>query len=331
MSELIAEVNPSVSTDGRSLTIAFSFASSTLPSDRTTWTTIGRASGIAAIASATAVSNSVVHDCPRLRPSANITIIVSPAAPTIHSVSVFICLVSGVSSFAVAESMCAIFPTCVSLPVPVTTITPLPCVTGVCMNAMFDCSPGPISPPDSVAASLAAGTLSPVKADSSICSALEDTIRPSAGTSSPAAISTTSPATSCSAAISASTPSRRTRAVAFIIDWSAFIALSALPSWRSPTTALKSVITNSTIAVLHSLISQRDDRRPDQDELHVARVLGEETADRRRRLLHRERVRAVAPEPLRGLISRKTRVQDDPELAHDVRRVERIPALACRR
>ena len=41
----------------------------------------------------------------------------SPAAPTIHSVSVFICLVSGVSSFAVADSMCAILPTSVSLPV----------------------------------------------------------------------------------------------------------------------------------------------------------------------------------------------------------------------
>ena len=167
----------------------------------------------------------------------------------------FICLVSGVSSFAVAESMCAIFPTCVPLPVPVTITTPLPCVTGVCMNAMFDCSPGPISPPDRVSASLAAGTLSPVRADSSICSALEVTIRPSAGTSSPAAISTTSPATSCSAGISASVPSRRTRAVAFIIDCSAFIALSALPAWRSPTRALKSVITNSTMAVLHCLIT----------------------------------------------------------------------------
>ena len=64
LSELIADVKPSVSTDGRSFTIAFSFASSTLPSERTTWTTIGSASGIAAIASATAVLKSVV---PRLR------------------------------------------------------------------------------------------------------------------------------------------------------------------------------------------------------------------------------------------------------------------------
>ena len=195
-------MNPSVSTDGRSLTIAFSLASSTLPRERTTWTTIGKASGIAAIASATAVSNSIFHDCPLLAPRMNITIIVNAAAATIHSVSVFICLVRGVSSFAVAESMCAIFPTCVALPVAVMTTTPLPCVTGVCMNAMFDCSPGPTSASLSVEASFAAGTLSPVNADSSISSALEDTTRPSAGTSSPAAIKTISPTTSCSAGIS---------------------------------------------------------------------------------------------------------------------------------
>ena len=254
LSELIADVNPSVSTDGRSFTIAFSFASSTLPSERTTWTTIGSASGIAAIASATAVLKSVVHDCPRLRPSANITIIVKPAAPTIHSVSVFICFVSGVSSISVAESMCAIFPTCVSPPVPVTIITPLPCVTGVCMNAMFVWSPAPSSPSASVVASFAAGTLSPVSADSSIWSDVAETIRPSAGTSSPAASRTTSPTTSSSAEILASEPSRRTRAVASIIDFNAFIALSALPAWRRPTTALMSVITNSTMAVVHSLI-----------------------------------------------------------------------------
>ena len=43
-----------------------------------------------------------------------------------QSVSVFMCFVSGVSSFAVDESMCAIFPTWVLLPVPVTITTPLP-------------------------------------------------------------------------------------------------------------------------------------------------------------------------------------------------------------
>ena len=43
--------------------------------------------------------------------------------------------------------------------------------------------------------------------------------------------------------------------MAFIIDLSAFIALSALPSWRSPTTAFSTVSTISRTAVLHSAIS----------------------------------------------------------------------------
>ena len=64
-------------------------------------------------------------------------IMVMPAAPTIHSVRVFICFVSGVSSIAVADSMPAILPTSVWPPTLVTIMTPLPWVTGVCMNAMF--------------------------------------------------------------------------------------------------------------------------------------------------------------------------------------------------
>ena len=64
------------------------------------------------------------------------TTIVSPAAAAIHRVSVFSWRVSGVCSDAVAFSIPAIRPTCVSLPVAVTIITALPCVTGVCMKAM---------------------------------------------------------------------------------------------------------------------------------------------------------------------------------------------------
>ena len=179
----------------------------------------------------------------------------SPAAAAIHSVSRFISLVSGDSSRAVAESIPEIFPSSVPAPVAVTTIVPLPCVTGVFMKAMLVWSPGPSSPPDNVSASLAAGTLSPVSADSSICRALAVMMRPSAGTSSPAARRTMSPTTTCSAGISDSDPSRRTRAVAFIIDLSAFIALSALPSCRRPTTALSTVSSSSSTAVLHSLIA----------------------------------------------------------------------------
>jgi hypothetical protein len=39
------------------------------------------------------------------------------------------------------------------------------------------------------------------------------------------------------------------------MDLSAFIALSALPSWRSPTTAFSTVSASSRIAVLHCAIT----------------------------------------------------------------------------
>src|SRR6185312_9638322 len=102
---------------------------------------------------------------------------------------------------------------------------------------------------------VATGALSPVRADSSIWSELAEIRRPSAGTWSPAASRTTSPTTSWSAGIAASVPSRRTRAVSFIIDRRAFIALSALPSWRRPTTAFRSVIATRITAVLHSVMT----------------------------------------------------------------------------
>ena len=74
-------------------------------------------------------------------------------------------------------------------------------------------------------------------------------------------MSTTSPTTSCSAGISASIPSRRTLALAFIIDLSAFMALSALPSWRKPTTAFTRQHQQKD-PVLHSLITSDTNRRP---------------------------------------------------------------------
>ena len=97
------------------------------------------------MASAIAVMNSVSADWPRDRPSANITIIVPSAAAPIQRVNVFNCLVSGVCCLAVAASMPAIFPTWASAPTAVTSMTPLPWVTGVFMNAMFVWSPGPRS------------------------------------------------------------------------------------------------------------------------------------------------------------------------------------------
>ena len=57
LSELIAEVNPSVSTEGRSRTIALRLARSSPPTDRMVCVTVGNASGMAAMASDTAAVN----------------------------------------------------------------------------------------------------------------------------------------------------------------------------------------------------------------------------------------------------------------------------------
>jgi hypothetical protein len=47
------------------------------------------------------------------------------------------------------------------------------------------------------------------------------------------------------------------------MDLRAFMALSALPSWRMPTTALNTVKRMSTTAVLHSLIASETMAAPD--------------------------------------------------------------------
>ena len=94
--------------------------------------------GTAASANAMAVVKIVWVESPREIPRANMIAMVSPAAAAIHNVNVSNCLVSGVFRLGADFSIPEMVPTAVSAPVPVTIITPLPCVTGVFMNAMFD-------------------------------------------------------------------------------------------------------------------------------------------------------------------------------------------------
>ncbi len=127
--------------------------------------------GTAAKANAMAVVKMTLVESPREIPSANMIAIVNPAAPAIHRVSTSSCAVSGVFSVGVDLSIPEMFPTSVPAPVPVTTMRPLPCVTGEFMNAMFDWSPTPgFGSPGMISALFDAGTLSPVSPDSSICS-----------------------------------------------------------------------------------------------------------------------------------------------------------------
>ena len=94
-----------------------------------------------------------------------------------------------------------------------------------------------------------------MSAASSISRVAATQIRPSAGIRLPASTSTTSPGTSSSASISIAWPSRRTRAIVFIICASALTLSSALASWRSPITALKTVRPASTTVVPDSPVT----------------------------------------------------------------------------
>ena len=141
LSELIADVEPRVSTESRLFTTAPCAASSRDPLDRITCRTVGIAIGTAASASAMAVVKITWVDSPREIPRANMIAMVSPAAAAIHSVRVSSCLVIGVFRLGADFSIPEMVPTAVSAPVPVTIMTPLPWVTGVFMNAMFDWSP----------------------------------------------------------------------------------------------------------------------------------------------------------------------------------------------
>ena len=67
LSELIAEVEPSVSVERSRFTIAFAFASICVPYERIVVTTAGSPVGIAAMAKATAAVKTVVEASARAR------------------------------------------------------------------------------------------------------------------------------------------------------------------------------------------------------------------------------------------------------------------------
>ena len=84
------------------------------------------------------------------------------------------------------------------------------------------------------------GTLSPVRAASSILSDALSSRRPSAGTASPASSSTTSPGTSRLLSSTRCSPPRSTLHFAAVMVCSASMAASALLSCTTPSTALSS-------------------------------------------------------------------------------------------
>ena len=129
LSEQIADVEPSVSTDFRRLTIAPFSARSRVPIDSSIVTTAGRPEGIDAIARLIPARNRVSKSSPRITPMMTISTNAAAAIRVITTVSWSSCLVSGVFSCSTPLSIPEMWPTSVDIPVAVTTISPRPRVT----------------------------------------------------------------------------------------------------------------------------------------------------------------------------------------------------------
>jgi hypothetical protein len=133
LSELTAEVEPSVSVERSRFMIAFAFASCWVPYERMVVTTAGRPVGIAEIAKAIAAVKTVSKLSPRDRLRMIETATAAPEMKRIWLVSFLSWIVSGVSESSALWSMCEMWPTSVAIPVVVTTKVPAPRVTFVFM------------------------------------------------------------------------------------------------------------------------------------------------------------------------------------------------------
>ena len=134
--------------------------------------------------------------------------------------------------------MSAIRPISVADPVAVTTTAAVPRVTCVFWKTRLVRSPSNVSGSSTLVPSFATGALSPVSAASWSSRVADVTIRPSAGTTSPASSRAISPGTSCVDSTSSTAPSRRTRACGTCKCASASTLARALSSCAEPITTL---------------------------------------------------------------------------------------------
>ena len=227
LSEQITLALPSVSTAGIRRMMLFLAAIRRTPTASTIVTTAGRPSGMAATARLierrNMSSGGVCSSSPMRKIMAQIT---SAPAPSQRPVCAkrFCSGVFGGSCEAISP---AIRPTCVRMPVSVTTPSAFPAVIAEGEKIMFLLSPTAAFSGRTAFASFSAGRLSPVSALSSALSPCDSSSRRSAGATSPARRRTTSPGTSCAASTVSSCPPRITRALGLLSRRRASIACSA--------------------------------------------------------------------------------------------------------
>ena len=162
LSEHITVALPNVSTAGSLFTIAFLLTIFCTPIANTIVDTATNPSGIAATASDTAVINMCIGSFPCNSPITNINAHIANAAYPSVFPNLFNFCCNGVSCFSVAFIIPAIFPTSVVIPVSTTIPFPLPYVTKLDENSIFNLSPIPISFSSMTSDIFSTGTDSPV-------------------------------------------------------------------------------------------------------------------------------------------------------------------------
>ena len=168
-------------------------------------------------------------------------------------------------------------------------IAPVPRVTEVFWKSMFVRSPsGDVAPRAAASASFGTGALSPVSAASCASSVADRTIRPSAGTMSPASTWTRSPGTTSTAG----TGSARRRARPWPAGTCILQRVDARPGLQllaRPRTTLSRISSATMIPVETSPMTKLDGRDRDQHDVH-----------RLAQLLQRDRPWAMAASPLQS-------------------------------
>ena len=250
LSLLMTVVPPSVSTSVSDLTTALASARRCAPDDSIVWTNVGRPVGIAAIAVETHSSTRVVVSWPRTMPKMAITATAAQASMPNTLVMLSSSRCSGDRERLVAVTMSAM-------------LAHLGRLAGgghherrraagdlrVLEHQVGAVAEGGLALGERRRGPWRSGALSPVSAASCTSSVAEVTIRPSAGTTSPASSSTMSPGTSPVDSTSSTWPDRRTRALGTWSWANASTLARALSSWFVPMTTLNVTSASTTMAV----------------------------------------------------------------------------------
>ena len=227
---------------------AFASASRFAPKASIAWTKVGRPVGIAETAMEMPSSSTAASGCCRTMPRITTTTTAAQVMMPSTLVSWASSVCSGDLLTSISDSMVAIRPISVSIPVPVTTMVAVPRVSDVFWKSMGVRSPSATSSDSSAAVPFAIGALSPVRAASWVSQLAERRMRPSAGTRSPASSWTMSPGTTSGAGICCTDPSRTTLTIGVCIFARASTALRAFSSCCVAITTLMTTRTDTMIA-----------------------------------------------------------------------------------